>query len=327
MGPMMRIRAHAMVIVAGAVLCGCSSSGTSSHSSAGATQGIATGPAGSADQRVEWVESPLHAYLGTGAEGTGPSEAQLTRERKRQELIAVCMAAEGFDYSQRTPEEAFGEAMEWLPSNRDWVAKYGYQRTTIDEVPVASPRKPDDVNDARNKALAGMSQSQRQAYGNAEKKCETDIADQLQQQEKGASVDMSAFGGLRQDINAMRNRILIDTRLLEAAQRWSHCVADTGYPGLENPDDAATQIDSQLIALGAQDAPGSEYRGPLPKVRTIEELKKVELALAVADFDCKDSTGYRKIETDVRLEYENKFVADHKAELERYHDALTASGG
>ncbi len=81
--------------------------------------------------------SPLSAFLGTddidyeSAEG----QAQLIEEQRRNnELVVACMAAEGFDYVPMNPEEMISfssgdtDDVEW--GTKEFVAKYGFGVST-----------------------------------------------------------------------------------------------------------------------------------------------------------------------------------------------------
>jgi hypothetical protein len=57
----------------------------------------------------------------------------------------------------------------------------------------------------------------------------------------------------------------------------------------------------------------------------VAEVRRYELALAQADFGCRPA--YDAARRVVRDEMEGRFLDEHRAELERYREAMNPKGG
>jgi hypothetical protein len=111
-------------------------------------------------------------------------------------------------------------------------------------------------------------------------------------------------------------------------------MADAGHPGFTAVDDARNSIMSRWADLnGWQFTPGEGGGGSVsvssadqvtePDPAKVAELRTDEIALAVADLGCRKD--HQAVYDQVRTELEQKFVDEHRSELERYRDAT--SGG
>ena len=142
---------------------------------------------------------------------------------------------------------------------------------------------------------------------------------------KDPGQEMRKFDSLFKDLEALRKRIDSDQRVTEAATAWSDCMADARYPALKKPDEAQEKVMSRMNALqGISPTPrsNSQTRPIEPKdidPAQLAALKKYELAIAKADYDCKQK-GYTKAYTDVQFALEREFVETHKTMLEQFRD-------
>ena len=57
----------------------------------------------------------------------------------------------------------------------------------------------------------------------------------------------------------------------------------------------------------------------------LADLQRLEIGMAVADNGCKAEFG--SVHDEVTREYQQRFVDQHRAELEEYRDAIAAIGG
>ena len=82
------------------------------------------------------MDSPLNKYMSAmwgGDLSEKEQQARFDKENKqREELIAECMAEEGFEY---IPVVQNGGMVfsgdEWDPEDREWVAQYGYGMVNV----------------------------------------------------------------------------------------------------------------------------------------------------------------------------------------------------
>lgn len=152
---------------------------------------------------------------------------------------------------------------------------------------------------------------------------------------KAPQVDLSEFESLFKALSKLDQRIDADPRVAPLVTAWSGCMAGAGYPGLkavndaqdgifrkwaelngwkyEKTDDGGTMIGAVSSGTGGGDASALDQA-------KVAALRKEEIATALADLDCRKD--YQKTHDQVRVELETQFVAQHKAELERYRDAI-----
>ena len=90
-------------------------------------------------------------------------------------------------------------------------------------------------------------------------------------------------------------------RMVALDAEWSHCMADAGFPDIEQQ--AAVQTTWLQMAY-PEDAPFSEPG---------DDLIALEIQLALADFDCRAATGFDEREREIRLDIENRLLAENRA--------------
>jgi hypothetical protein len=147
-------------------------------------------------------------------------------------------------------------------------------------------------------------------------------------------VDMQEFSTLFDALSKLQTSVMADPRVVPLIAVWSDCMADAGHPGFTAVDDARNSIMSRWADLnGWQFTPGEGGGGSVsvssadqvtePDPAKVAELRTDEIALAVADLGCRKD--HQAVYDQVRTELEQKFVDEHRSELERYRDAT--SGG
>jgi hypothetical protein len=102
---------------------------------------------------------------------------------------------------------------------------------------------------------------------------------------------------------------------------WSSCMAAAGYPGFATQSDAQNSIYDELNAY---------YEGQTEYIEddpALDEIQEREIALALVDLDCRESTDYRQASLRVQFQLEEEFVQEHKAELEAFKAALQEQAG
>lgn len=159
----------------------------------------------------------------------------------------------------------------------------------------------------------------------------------------------SEFDGLMEDLFRMSQRLQDDPRVVGATEQWRGCMAEAGYPDLERVGDAEQSVFQRMNELQGIGPPteapvpaeqsgegaageGDESGGsPVFEPQEIDpeelqELQEYELALARADFDCREE-HYNDVAEEVQYELEEEFVEDHRAELERFRDEMAERRG
>jgi len=111
------------------------------------------------------------------------------------------------------------------------------------------------------------------------------------------------------------------------------CMTQAGYPGWRNP----RHVDRALFDefLGIQDADPTldllaewdweaEPDGPPPFERDTASLREREMALALADIDCREALDFDARQREIVLVLEQEFVDRNRDELEAWASAAEA---
>ena len=140
------------------------------------------------------------------------------------------------------------------------------------------------------------------------------------------------FDALNEEMGALWDRVVNDPRVVAARGGWADCMADSGHPEATNPDNAAQLVIDRFSDLYGVD-PGQfkEVRAGMkstpqhPDEAALAEVQSYERSLAMADRRCK--SAYDDAVFTVQSEVENRFIDEHRAELERYRDSILQGGG
>jgi hypothetical protein len=304
---------------------------------------------GGGDDSAEAAErgpTPLERYFGSANEA---AEGDAEDMRRAEQLTADCMREHGYEYiPMEVPESGWGdegddgdaESMRAVPS-AEFIEQYGYGMFTTDDD--LSQVEAADPNDA---ALDAMSDAERAAwedalYGTFDEATGESItlgcADEAAVEVYGdASATDEVFRALLVEMEALWTRIDTDPRVTEAARGWAGCMAEAGHPGLSAPVDAMdlVQLRFDQLAAGAT-FPEEAVNGGEPLILGDESvlapedrrtLRDYEIAVATADFACQDGDGgYFEVVYEVTVDVEQRFMAEHRDELDHYRVALAAA--
>jgi len=298
----------------------------------------ACSPASDGDKGDDRPESPLSAYLSSiwgGDLSTEEQEARYTEQQKKsEELVAQCMSEEGFDYTPNIQSVSFssGNDIEWKPDDRDWVTQYGYGMVNYpgrDEPPTDQQEYVDPNQDY----VSSLSESEQTAFYEAlygpsptEEELNEDGSYEYDwtkagcqgwaQHESGANPMMDEeFESINDAINDFYTKMAEDPGFAKIDADWASCMADAGHSGFAKQADAQTSISDKL---------NEYYNGQTAYVEDdpkLAALGEEEVALAIADLDCREKTNYRDEYEKVQFALEEQFIADNKADL----DALKAA--
>lgn len=315
------------------------------------------------DAAVTRTTGPLDEFFGApSAELT--DEEMAAQERKVQESVVACMAAEGFEYRPFIMTQPVETAYDNF-GTRAFAEKYGYGISTfatgspsVEAGPTSAPTDP-------NQAIVdAMSDAEREAYyaalyGAPVMASESGAAEPTASIAPPGPEDLGCFGTAQQEVygggtaspdqfndlfermSAIYEKVADDPAVAQAQADWTACMADAGHPGLASVDDPMQQISERMNAFwsdmdGASPAPlvtetatataAPDSMGPDPDDPALIQLKADEIAMAVADFDCRASSGYQAAFDAVSQDLQEQFVRDNRAELERYRDAMNGGG-
>lgn len=297
---------------------------------AGGAAGTGDGDPGG-DRERAGARSPLAEILGWGMVDTRPGStteiSPVAREQhdRFEREVADCMADRGFEY-QPVPAEAwlsgpFDGAYALEPD--EFARRYGYGVTTLsppEEPTVENPnreirdRLPEAERDRYAEAMFGPAAA---TGGTAEwdEGCQPRAARLVYGTDGSDDAGRERFAPLLEDLAELWRRISNDPRLREAERAWTRCMVDAGHPGFGRPAEAQQSVYQRLEDLRA--AGGAD--GPDPAA--VARLRERELRLAVADYACQEEHlhGPRR---EVAYEWEKRFVAEHRKELEAYREHL-----
>ena len=346
--PIRRLAGLLIMVPLVAGLSACSGSGlgrTPSHAAASPTHASSTtDPSGGA--------FPLDSYLGAGGGPTLISSA--TQQRKYQERIARCMAAQGFDY---VPEPGasitsthIGGGAEVIKLNApprfpdlppdQFAARFGYGISTA---PPASRGGP--AVDPNDKIVAAMSVAERVAYMhalygvatpldghgyltstvNGSPQACTDRAsrseptdDQVTAMEHRVQRVRTVYQSLLSRIDHLTDQEMADARMVAATRAWSGCMAAAGFPGFSDVDQPRARTLVRARALMGHDLdPASVDPARLAR------LRRTEIDTAVADNRCRQP--WDRTLDGVRRATEESFVRANLTELRSFRSAMAAA--
>jgi hypothetical protein len=323
-------------------------------------------------------DGPIAEFMGW--ENTGSSDEPEWTEQDRQkhyqvqELVVTCMAEAGFEY---TPQPFWGDREDdyqdphadiWRLQQEDpeaFAREYGYGMTTVeyDEEVIETPDASDDPNWEYRESLSPAAQEEydKALYGDWEAVeqereeagvdpedweyespggCENEAYEEVY----GSFDDEGQFEELWEEWDVLYQRIDDDPRMDEAKQAWSGCMADAGYPGLEDLYDGQNEVSERQSELyGWDEGDGvlpepieegtaiEESPGPIetvePDPAALAELRQFERDIAVADYTCRQEHGVDGVERSVRYEHEEQFIEDNREQLEAYRDWVNEQEG
>lgn len=307
--------------------------------------------------KLDYEDSPLNKYLSAAWGGDlSPEEQQKQiddQTRQQEELIAECMAAEGFEYKPNTQNGGVvfsDDGGEWDPESRDWVEKYGYGMVNSPWNEQMEENPQEENTDPNADYLASLSESEQAAYyetlyGAPPEEDATAEGATFEYNWEDAGCQGAAqhevqgddpwqadeFSGLVEKMNELWSSTQDSPEFKELNAAWASCMADAGEPGFKAQQDASTSIsDEQSKIYEAAYGDGSTPVDP----ETVEdpnkspEMKKLgerEIELALKDLECRKETSYQEKSLKIQFAQEEKFIADNKADLEAFKAAAEQS--
>ncbi len=272
---------------------------------------------------------PLEAYLGAaGLERTqGEAAAELA---EREDAIASCMAAEGFDYVPVVMVPGSFEASDDPPrGSRGFAEVYGYGAWRAPEIEPGQYTY--QLDESANTAYReSLSPEARAAYDVALMGRATDLGDGIVSYDGmgcietpwlRGSAEAEYLRGVQQEVSDHLQSLWDgeDPRLAEVDATWASCMRDAGYDDA-SPRAAESRVLDELMAAyeAASDA-------PVP-ADVVDEATDAERRLALADQDCRDATGWTARRRAVEHELQQEYLDAHRADLDALVEASSAPG-
>lgn len=254
--------------------------------------------------------------------GDDPDTDYQALSREYENIVAACMAAEGFeyipvDYSQGDAPEA-APAMD--ATSKEWAAEYGYGFIKYD---FEETGQEDEFVDPNTAYLDGLSEVEREAYnlalGGPPPSDDEDYEYDWKTAGCYGQADHEVYGQNPSQDEA--NAALVEAleRHWEEADQdpgfttldteWVACMTDAGYAGFSKQSDASDSIWVQV----------ADREEPLTEAESAALLEE-ETTLAVADITCQEEIDFEKRMMAIYLEREQAFVDANRVEL----DAMVA---
>ncbi len=270
------------------------------------------------------------------------------QEQRVQELVAQCMADQGFEYIPYVPnQDAFGSFDE-----ADYVSEFGFGLATqilIDESEMERRFEEEMAQDPNRAIVEAMNPQEQQAYDTALYGEPPDIDPETMSEDEIDAYfqDYVPSGCMAEAQNEVYNQgaaeeffrqfgdaldeqfrsIESDPRIQGLEERWAACMKDKGYDVTKRTDPELSIV-RRLEAIGVvtdlEVGPEGELMGygmeavepDDPRRSQIQAIADEEIALATASYEC--SKEFADVYQEVQQEYEQKFIEQHRAELERF---------
>lgn len=282
-----------------------------------------SGDEGGSTSSLDWDDSPLAEYYNALGAGADDSEFD-TQMREQEELVAACMAKEGFEYTpvDYSDNSGFVDLGDQDYETKEYAETQGYGIATgmNSEDPPFGESEFDDPNSTYTESL---SEAELNAYYEAlEGPMPADDAELEEWEPTGCYAQASdeVFGASGQDedpriaaidekISALYEEVESHDTVREIEADWAECMADSGHPDLAGKYAAYETIYDKTDALWDPQT-GEIDAGQL------EEVKQAEIELAVADWECADEINYEQRFMQFWFDLEQQFVDENKADLD-----------
>lgn len=260
-----------------------------------------------------------------------------TKQIESENLVAACMAAEGFEY---VPHDSTGTAVRVDMDDfagqdtKEWVTKNGYGMAMIMDKPLK------EWVDPNADYVASLSEAELAAYYEA--LIGTDNFSMTADEQAAYEADWEGAGcrGVA-DHEAYRDQeplqdpqfedvveamyeipsvVRKDPRIVDLSARWADCMADAGYTGFSTPDDAVASVGKAQNELYKDGINVSQGIGPSDE--DLAAFRDLEISTALTDFACKEKVDLMRVTAEVTLELEEVFVKDNKAALDEFVAAV-----
>jgi len=278
----------------------------------------------SADESLPFEEYHALVY-GTAIEAEQRNQQSLI---ELEETIAGCMREQGFEYYPYVARHgAAAESQASVPpdpNSTEFRQQYGYGITTADTSPHLDPAwdDPDPNEDYRQSldepgrtaydlALTGTPYESADGSVNTRGGCYAAALDAVYGHDPGTDLQWADLLAAMAMVDA---QVAQSLEMASVDNDWSECMAGMSYPSFASPAEAEHSIWTAREGLTKPDSTGlmrTDNEG-------LAKLKQAEIALAVADYECQESVSYQSRLRAVTRQHQQRFVADHRDELEAW---------
>ena len=325
------------------------------------------GPGGSPGEDLTWEDSPLaEALSSVWGMDQDPEEWQREeeeRQREVEELVAACMAEEGFEYTPAVHEGSvmMSEDDDW--GSEEWTAQYGYGVTTdpwMDDQPVEPIEEWVDPN---QDYVESMSPSEQEAFYAALHGAPMEVDEEWVEGDPEPEYDWKdagCYGRAQHEVyeesdptmqmwedptfaeffaatEKLYEDVQRDPRMAEVNAEWAECMDEAGITGMTSPDEAQQVIfeeydrmyqeaDAQVDWENLDWESLGENTDPVRALMDeagLADLREREIAMAVADIGCREELDTESRYLAIQFELEKELVETYRADI----DAILATYG
>ncbi len=292
------------------------------------------------------------------AYGDWDEDESVRQANRVEEIVAECMAEQGFDYTPVDQSQWMGEVTEMDELDVEWgtlefAEQYGYGFTTdpygYEDDDAVDPGQ--EYVDPNEDYVAAMSEGEQEAYyaalwgepqdGELDPEAEWDwttggCQGKAQHEVFEGGEASTEFADLEDEMTALWEAVEADPRLAELNAAWASCMADAGHAGYAAVGDAENEISEAMNAIWEEGLPtvegdGTEFDAEAWEAQEaavqekMKDLTPREIELAVADFTCREEIDYEDQRVAVDHDHQQRFVDEHRAELEAWAEAMQSS--
>lgn len=297
-------------------------------------------------------EGPLDKYLSALWDGEQYTQERMDKEQREiEELVAECMTKEGFEYKPSSNsggivmmggEDGEDSGPEW--GSAEFAKEYGYGIVNWPGMSESTEEPGEEYVDPNQDYIESLSESEQQAYSETlygppmtdEQMAELEESDgagfmpdwkdqgcygaaqhEVQGEDGGMAVFSDPeFSELMESMNSLGNAIWNDDELSPEMQKlndeWRECMADAGQDDYSSPMNAQNTLNEEFYSSSGDSM--EEYKEPSQKEK--DEFAKREIAVATADAECKAKVDYTETQTRFYFDAQQKFLDEHKSELD-----------
>lgn len=283
---------------------------------------------------LSYEDSPLNEYLAAVYDAQDDVDFD-EQQMKTEELIAVCMAEEGFEYIPVDYSSQFEEMDEQDiedQNTEEWVTENGYGINQTSEQMDESTDQATEFVDPNQDYVATLSESEQMAfyevlYGPSpdESELDEDGSYEYNWEEAGCSGSAQHETGGQNMWEDEAHKNVTDAmadlyttldaspEMAKLNSEWASCMADAGHAEFTAKSEAIQAVMDEQNALweGTDTGPTEEQTAA---------AREKELEIALADFRCAEEIDYMTKSLEAQFALEEQFISDYKAEL----DALIA---
>jgi hypothetical protein len=286
--------------------------------------------AAESDKELDQADSPLQEYMSV-IYGNQDQDDFDKQQMEVEELVAVCMADEGFEYIP--VDQSQGTVIstdEGEDTNtEEWVASHGYGMSQTQEEIDEQNEGAEEFVDPNQPYVESLSEGEMTAYyevlygvtptdeelnedGSYDYNWENAGCQGAAQHEvQGENIyEQEEHKALFDSINDMYISLQESPDVKKLDAEWATCMADAGYPDYKAKQDAVQDVMDKNNALwetGTEEGPSDEEQAA---------QRDYEIEIALADFKCAESTDYTNTVTKIQFDMEEQFITDNKAELD-----------